>query len=455
MKRVYKDLTIIGGGPGGYVAGPIAASAGLSVACIEKEVLGGICLKWGCMPTKALTAISHRIDILRNSGKYGINVEKYSIDFASIMKRNKKHVEDLEKGCVTKFAKAGIDLFMGIGRLVDDNTVMVTPDKGQPFLIESKNILLDTGSVPFEIPPFSFMEPGIMTNREILSLESLPESILIIGGGVMGCEFANIFSNLGVKIHVVEMMPRLLGTIDEDVANVIEDDFRSRSIDLHLGTCVEYYSKENGEFVCRLSDASEIRAEKVLIVVGRKPNSRELSLENSNVKTGAKGEILVDEYLRTSSPSIYAIGDVIGGTLAHVSRLEGEVVVRNILGENRKMNYRVVPWAIFTSIEISGVGITEQEARKRDLDIRISISPFKSNGKAKVSDEAEGFVKTIIDSKNGNILGTQIVGSHSSDLIHEMALAMHLNGTAEQVSRMIHVHPTLAEAILKTTQQLV
>ncbi len=453
MKKIEKDLTIIGGGPGGYVAGPMAAAAGLSVACVEKEVLGGVCLKWGCMPTKSLASVSHRIDILNHLETYGISGKGFSLDFSKVMERTGRHVAALESGCVSKFSKMGIDLHMGFGSLHDDKTVLVEPKEGEPFLIESKNILIDTGSVSVEVPPFAYDDPDILSNRGILSLKELPGSILIIGGGVMGCEFANIFSNFGVKITMVEMLPRLLATVDEDVSALIQADFEKRGIEMHFNTCVESYRRTAEGFECKLADGNDIKAEKVLVVVGRKPNTSGLNLEKAGIRTGARGQILVDECLRTSASSIYAVGDVIGGTLAHVSRLEGEIVARHILGEKRTMDYDVVPWSIFTSLEISGVGLTEQEAKKRGIEYRSTISPFKSNGKALVSDEYEGFVKTLIE-ESGKILGAQIIGPHSSDLIHELALAKFVGATAEDIGRMIHVHPTLAEAVLKTAQQL-
>lgn len=454
MKTITKDFTIIGGGPGGYVAGPIAAAAGLSVACVEKEVLGGVCLKWGCMPTKSLAAVSQCMDKFREAGKFGIRVGEYSLDFEAVMQRMKNHVATLEAGCVSKFAKSGIDLFMGTGSLVDPHMVLVTPKDGEPFLIASKNILIDTGSTSANVPPFPYGDPGILTNKEILSLDTIPKDLMIVGGGVMGCEFANIFANLGSRVTIVELLPRLLSTVDKDIAMVIEQDFRERGIEMFFETKVESCVRNENGFTCTLSSEATLHPEKILVVVGRKPCSSNIGLESAGIKTDKRGCIAVDEYLGTTASSVCAIGDVIGGTFAHVSRMEGEVVVANILGRRKAMDYTVVPWAIFTSLEIAGVGLTEQDALKQEIPYDMAIAPFKSNGKAMVSDEGKGFVKTIVHRDSRKILGTQIVGPHASDLIHEMALAIKVGATAEDVSGMIHVHPTLAEAVLKTVQQL-
>ncbi len=452
MKQLTKDVVIIGGGPGGYVAGPILASKGLSVACVEREVLGGTCLKWGCMPTKSLVSVSACIDKINHADTYGITAGPWSLDFEKTMERTNGHVKKLESGCVSKFNKVGIDLFMGFGSFVDEKTVRVDPNEGEPFEIKAKHIIIDTGSSSATIPPFND-DADIMTNREALSMNSLPESLLIIGGGVIGCEFANIFANFGVKVTMVELMDRILPPVDADVADLMQQELSGLGVDIQLGTKVESYTKKNNGYTCKLSNGKTIETEKIMVVVGRRPNSDKIGLENTEIKTNQKGHIQVDSYLKTAVNHIYAMGDVIGGTLAHVSRMEGEIVAKNILGENLPMDYKVVPWSIFTNLEISGVGVTEQKAKEQGVDYLVSVSKFSSNGKAMVSDEMDGFVKLIADKHTKKILGVQIIGPHASDLIHEMALAIHCDLTTTSVSSMIHVHPTLAEAVLKACQQ--
>jgi len=448
------DITIIGGGPGGYVAAPIAKSKGLEVICVEKEVLGGVCLKWGCMPTKSIASVSKCLDIIKKSSDYGINISGYSLDFNKVMKRCREHVKMLEEGCVSKFKKAGIELIMGTGKVKDRNTVEVMTNEGQSLEIKSRYIILDTGSTSIEIPPMKFSEEGILDHKGALSLEELPESMLIVGGGTMGCEFANIFSNFGVKVTIVELLPAILNSVDSDVRKMLEDDFLKRGIDVITGEKIVSYKKDKSGFICELAGGKKINTQKILLTAGRKPSSDGIGLEENNIRKAKNGSVIVDKYLQTSVPGIYAIGDVRGGNLAHVARREGEVVVDNILGKNIAMDYRVVPWVIYTSLEIAGVGITEKEAGENNMNYKVASSPYKSNGKALVSGETEGFVKIIIDEKTRTILGSQIMGAGASDLINEICLAMQCNVRIDDISEMIHAHPTLGEAVLKVAQSL-
>jgi len=454
MTKKIADITIIGGGPGGYVAGPLAKSKGLDVVCIEKEVLGGVCLKWGCMPTKSLVSVSRCIDMVKRSSIYGLEVEGYKLDFPKIMERCRKHVKMLEDGCVNKFKKLGIDLIMGTGSIKDENTVRVVTNECKSLEIESRYIIVDTGSQSVEIPPMRFSEEGIIDHKGALSMDELPRSILIIGGGTMGCEFANLFSNFGVKVTIVELLPRMLNIVDNDVWEVLQRDFQSRGIEMISGEKIVNFNKNGSGFKCRLSSGKRIDAQKILLTAGRKPNSDGIGLKENSVKLSDYGHILVDRYLQTSVPSIYALGDVIGGNLAHVARREGEVVIDNIMGNRKAMDYRVVPWVIYTNIEIAGVGINETEAKRKGIPYKVAKSPFKSNGKAMVSDETEGFVKILIDEQSRTILGSQIIGVGASDLINEICLAMQSNIKIDDISEMIHAHPTLGETVLKVTQSL-
>jgi len=448
------DVTIIGGGPGGYVAAPLAKSKGLEVICVEKEVLGGVCLKWGCMPTKSLVSVSKCLDMVKKSSDYGVNVSGYSLDFQKVMQRCRKHVKMLEDGCVSKFKKIGVELIMGTGKVKDKNTIEVLTSEGQLLEIESRYIILDTGSTSVEIPPMKLSEEGILDHKGALSLDELPESMLIVGGSTMGCEFANIFSNFGVKVTIVELLPVILNSVDADIREVLEDDLQRRGIDIITGEKVTGYKKNSSGFICELSGGRKINTQKILLTAGRKPNSEGIGLGENNVKKAKNGSVVVDEYLQTSVPGIYAIGDVRGGNLAHVARKEGEVVVDNILGNKIPMDYRVVPWVIYTGLEIAGVGITEKEAREKNIPYKVANSSYKSNGRALVSDETEGFVKILIDEKTRNILGSQIIGANASDLINEICLAMQCNIKIDGISEMIHAHPTLGEGVLKVARSL-
>lgn len=452
METKKTDLAILGAGPGGYVAAIRAAKMGIKPVVIEKEYLGGVCLNWGCMPTKALFHVAQVVEEIKKAGEFGININDYSIDFKKIMKRKDEIVKTLRRGLEFHFRKNKIDLVNGEGKLVDTDKILVETSKGASLEISAKNIIIATGSSPSQIPPFDFKEEGILTNRKVLSLEELPSSILIVGGGVIGCEFANIFSSLGSKVTIVEVLPRILSTEAEEVSQLIKKIFNKRGIEIITNCSVDEVTGKNGKYICKMKDGKNITVDKILVSVGRRPNSTEIGVEEVGIKT-ERGYIKVDSYLRTNIENIYAIGDVIGGyQLAHVASEEGKVAIENILGKEKKMKYDVIPWAVFTSPEIGTVGMNEKQAKEKNIKVCTGNFPFSSSGKALISGETEGFIKIVTDKETGQILGAQMIGPRASDLVHEVAVAMNGELLVDDIVNTIHSHPTISEAVMEAAE---
>jgi len=452
MEAKKTDLAILGAGPGGYVAAIRAAKMGIKPVVIEKEYLGGVCLNWGCMPTKALFHVAQVVEEIKKAGEFGININDYSIDFKKIMKRKDEIVKTLRRGLEFHFRKNKIDLVNGEGKLVDTDKILVETSKGASLEISAKNIIIATGSSPSQIPPFDFKEEGILTNRKVLSLEELPSSILIVGGGVIGCEFANIFSSLGSKVTIVEVLPRILSTEAEEVSQLIKKIFNKRGIEIITNCSVDEVTGKNGKYICKMKDGKNITVDKILVSVGRRPNSTDIGVEEVGIKT-ERGYIKVDSYLRTNIENIYAIGDVIGGyQLAHVASEEGKVAIENILGKEKKMKYNVIPWAVFTSPEIGTVGMNEKQAKEKNIKVCTGNFPFSSSGKALISGETEGFIKIVTDKETGQILGAQMIGPRASDLVHEVAVAMNGELLVDDIANTIHSHPTISEAVMEAAE---
>lgn len=452
MEKKIADLAVLGAGPGGYVAAIRAAKLGLKTILIEKDYLGGVCLNTGCIPTKALHFVSQIIEELKKSSIFGINTIGFNIDFQKVMERKDFVINAQRKGIQYHLSKNKVELISGNGKLIDTDRIIVTDAIGNNIEIASKNIIIATGSSAKSISPFDFSKEGILDNVGILSLKGLPSSILIVGAGVIGCEFANIFSAIGSKVTLVEILPRILTTEDEDVSKVIYKNFLKKGINVYLNTIVQSLDIRDNKYVCNLNNGGSITADKILVAIGRSPNTDDIGIENAGIATD-KGFIKVDSHLRTNISSIYAIGDTIGGyLLAHVASKEGKVAAENIAGKEIEMDYKVIPWAIFTSPEIGTVGLNEKQAVERNLKVRVGIFPFMNSGKAHISAETEGFVKIVSDKSSGEILGAQVVGPRASDLIHEVAVAMKGEMTVEELASAVYSHPTLSEAIMEAAE---
>lgn len=448
----YK-VVIIGGGPGGYVAAIRAAQLGAKVLVVEKDGLGGTCLNRGCIPTKALVAGAEIIRTLRKGAEFGIVVENPVPDFSRFMARKDQVVQKLVAGINFLFKKNKIDFVKGTGKLLSPNTVEIMKDDGTREQAMGENIIIAAGSRPAAIPSLGWDGINVITSDEALNLSEIPKSLLIVGGGVIGCEFACIFAELGTKVTIVEIMPSILSTVDKEAARLMQTLFKKRGILLKTGVGIKEVNREQEGVAVTLDNGEQLNADKMLVSIGRAFNSEGLGLEAVGVKTGVKGEILVNSRLETSVENIYAIGDITNKIqLAHVASSQGIVAVENIMGKNTEMDYTVVPSCIFTSPEVAAVGITSQMAEAQGLAVKFGKFPFMACGRAQAAGEAEGFVKILADKATDKILGVTIVGPHATDLIAEATLAIKLGAAAEQLASTIHAHPTLAEAVMEAAE---
>ncbi len=453
MNALKTDLAVLGGGPGGYAAAIRASKLGLSAVVIEKDNPGGVCLNHGCIPTKALYHTARTLDNIRKAGIFGIDVPPPELNFKKAMDGKDRIIENLRKALENNLSKNNVNLIKGTGEIAREGKILVKAPDGKNIEIETENIVIATGSSAANVEPFELSEDGIMDNAGILSLKELPESLLIIGGGVIGCEFANIFSSFGSKVTIVEILPRILSIEDEEISKVIHRIFEQKGISIFTDSKVENYKKSGKDFKCTISGGHEISAGKILISVGRKPNSSGIGLERAGVEVENRGNIKVDLHLKTNVDGIYAVGDVTGGfQLTHVATKEGKIAAENIAGKEKEISYRVIPRAVFTSPEIGTVGLTEHQAKEKNIKICTGLFPFSSSSRAYIEGETEGFIKIVTDSETGEILGGQMVGPGVSDLIHEVAVAMKGELLVDDIASTVHVHPTFSESIMEAAE---
>ncbi len=446
------DIVVIGGGPGGYVAAIEGAKQGAKVILIEKENLGGTCLNRGCIPTKALVRSSEVYELVKNSKDYGIYNASTGYDFSEIIERKNEVVKELVGGIDYLMSKNNITVFKGNGEITDKNTVFVK-EKNKEVTINAKNIIIATGSVTF-IPPIKGVESkNVLTSTEMLNLSRLPEKIIIVGGGVIGMEFAFICRALDADVSVVEFADDILIAMDEDIRSEIREAALEKGIKVYTGSRVEEIidTEEGKSIVVFDNEGSKgyITGDKILMSVGRVPFYGNIDLEKIGISLNDKGRgIKVNSRMQTTAENIYAVGDVTNIIqLAHVASHQGIVAVENILGKDTEAEYSVIPSAIFTMPEIASVGITEKTAKEQGISVNVGKFPFGANGKALTQGERRGFVKIITEEKTGIILGGAIIGPHATDLIHEVAVAVKNKLTAEHVINTVHAHPTTAEAV--------
>lgn len=461
---VQKHIAILGAGPGGYVAAIRAAQLGARVTVVENQVLGGVCLNWGCIPSKALLAVVELGEKAKKASEFGLKLDgPVSYDLARMVSRKNKVVENLVKGIATLFKTWGIEHLDGTGELLDERTVRVAKRDGTEARVQADALVLATGSSWPNLPLFPIDGRRIITSKEALDLTEIPGSLLIIGAGVEGCEFASLYGGIGTKVMMVEMMPRILPLEDEEIAAVMDRELKKRGVAVHPGTTVEKLERRNGTLKATLKNGASLEAEKVLVSVGRGFNSKGLGLERVGIRLGGRGEILVNERMETNVPGIFAIGDVVGkAMLAHVASAQGKVAVDNAVGHTREINYHVVPAGIFTLPEIGRVGLTEEQARERsqtlgqnpEAAVKVGRFRYVGLGKAQAVGETIGLYKIITESQTGRIMGAHIIGAHAADLVHEAALAMQLGATASKVAEMIHAHPTLSEGLMEAAEDV-
>ena len=447
------NIVILGGGPGGYVAAIRAAQLGAKVAVVEKIEVGGTCLNRGCIPTKAMVAGAETLAHVKHAADFGINVGSVTVDFGRLMARKNEVVAKLVAGIKFLFNKNKVDLVVGNGKITAPGRVEVTKKDGSTEQLLCENIIIATGSEPALISALGYDGDKVITSNEALQLTEIPSSLLVIGGGVIGCEFACIFAELGSQVTVVDVMPTILPMVDKEAARQMQGLLKRRGINIKTKTKINEIKKADGKVTAILEGGEEISADKVLISIGRVLNSKGIGLEEVGVALGERGEVVVNDKLQTNVPGIYAIGDVTNKIqLAHVASAQGIVAVENIMGKESTVNYDVVPSCIFTMPEVASVGIASQEADEKGLTVKAAKFSFMAIGKAQAMGETEGFVKIIADAESDKILGVHIVGPHATDLIAEAAVAMQAGMTVEQLARTIHAHPTLAEAVMEAAE---
>jgi dihydrolipoamide dehydrogenase len=457
-------IAILGAGPGGYVAAIRAAQLGARVTVIESHALGGVCLNWGCIPSKALLSVVELGDKIKKSEDMGLLVPgPVTYDLARMVARKNRVVATLVKGIATLFKAWSIEHVQGTGSLHDRQTVRVSAADGTTRDVQADAIVIATGSSWPNLPQFPIDGQQLVTSQHLLDLEHIPASLLVVGGGVEGCEFAALYSGLGTEVTIVELMAHVLPLEDEEVSSMMERELKKRGVTVLTGTTVEKLERSSEIITAHLKDGAQIVAEKLLVSVGRGLNSRGIGLEQVGVQTGRRGEILVDDQMETTVPGIYAIGDVVGkAMLAHVASAHGKVAVENIMGHQATVRYDVIPAGIFTLPEIGRVGMTEQQARERaqaaglNPDQAMTVGRFRyaGLGKAQATGETTGLFKIIAESSSGKILGVHIVGAHAADLVHEAAMAMQVGATVAQMADMIHAHPTLSEGIMEAAEDV-
>jgi dihydrolipoamide dehydrogenase len=442
------DVVVIGSGPAGYAAAFRAAQLGGRVAMVEKDLVGGTCLNRGCIPTKSLLEAAAVLDQMKRAEAFGLICDNPRPDMAKLIERKERHVAKL-RGGVEQLAKGlGVEIVRGTATLAGQRKVSVSADAGERTLT-AKAIIIASGSEPLELKALPFDRTTVLSSTSILELRELPESLLIVGGGYIGCEFATVFASLGTKVTIVEMLNQLLPGQDARVARTIQASFKKRAITLHLETKVEKLDVDQGGATATLSNGETVRADKVLVSVGRRLNADGLGLETVGIKT-ENGRIVVDDYLETNVPGIYAVGDVNGHwLLAHVGHHEGLVAAENAMGGMSKMDYRAVPAGVYTHPEIATVGLDEAHAAEAGHEVVTGRFPFGATAKAIVAEEPDGFVQIVADAKTKQILGVQIIGPHATDLISEAAVLVQTEATLDELVETIHPHPTLSEALME------
>lgn len=451
------DLIVIGAGPGGYVGAIRAAQLGAKVICVEKEYLGGTCLNWGCIPSKAMIASVERLQHVQHADKLGVIVEgKVSLDMAAFAARRDKIVTTLRGGVGMLFKKNKIEHVEGFAKFIDKNTIEVEKD-GQKRTLRAKNFLLAMGSsvIKLNIPGLEGGHAeGVWTSDDAVTCTSLPKSALILGGGAVGVEFSYVFNGAGTQVHLVEMMPTLIPMMDADLGAELGKCLGRQGVNVHVGAGLEKCEKTKNGWKCTVKKGTaveEIEVEVVLLGVGRKANTDGMNLDKVGVKLHKRGVEVADDTLVTHCPNIYAIGDVTGRIqLAHVASAEAIRAVTNIVrGEKRKMDYKAVPLCVYTVPEVASVGLTEGQAKEQGYDVEIGKFNFRPLGKAMAIAEQDGFVKIVADKKYGEVLGVHMIGAHVTDMIAAGVTAMSLEATVDAMVETIHAHPTMSEAILE------
>jgi len=449
------DLIIIGSGPGGYVAAIRASQLGLKTAVIEKESLGGICLNWGCIPTKALLKSAQVYEYIQHAADYGITIKEASHDFGVVVKRSRGIADGMSKGVQFLMKKNKIEVIMGLGKLTKDKKVEVTKADGSKEIHEAKSIILATGGRARELPTIKIDDEKVIEYRRAMTLPIQPKSIVIIGSGAIGVEFAYFYNTMGTKVTIVEFMPRIVPVEDVDISKELEKIYKKKGMDIYTNSSVE--SVDSSGKTCKVNVKTPtgnitIEADIVLSAAGMVTNLEGIGLEEAGVKS-EKGKVLVDDFYQTNVPGVYAIGDIVKGpALAHVASAEGIICVEKIAGHHpQPLNYGNIPGCTYCNPEISSVGMTEEAAKAAGYEVKVGKFPFSASGKASAAGAKEGFVKVIYDAKYGEWLGAHMIGANVTELIAEVVVARNLETTGHEILKSVHPHPTMSEAIMEAT----
>jgi dihydrolipoamide dehydrogenase len=446
------DLIVVGSGPGGYIAAIRAAQLGMNVACIEADKLGGVCLNIGCIPTKAMLTSALLVNDVKNGESHGIRASELTFDLGPAQERSRRVAEQLSRGIAGLFKKNKITHVQGYGRLLGEGRVEVDHD-GEKRTLESDHIIVATGSRPRNLPFLQIDEERIWSSTGALMQTKAPETLLIVGAGAIGMEFADVYEAFGTKVTIVEALDRILPLEDHEVSAFMTRTYKKRGIDIHTSARLESAEVHDDGVQVRFKDAKdevhEMKVDYVLSAVGRVPNSEDVGLAAAGVKTDDKGFVVVDAQMRTNVPGVYSVGDVAGRQLlAHKGMHEGVVCVEHIAGEgHHTVDYDNVPNCTYCHPEVASVGMTEEQAKEAGYEIEVGKFPWVGIGRAVASGHAEGFIKVIRDTKYSEILGAHIVGPHATELIAEFVLGRHLESTVEEMERAIHPHPTLSEGV--------
>ena len=449
------DIVVIGGGPGGYVAAIRAAQLGFNVVCVEMDrTLGGTCVNVGCIPSKALLESSEHFEFARlHANEHGFTVGALKLDLDRMLKRKDDVVAQNTRGIEFLFRKHGITWAHGRGVLRPGNIVEVTGVDGNVTSYQARHVIVATGSVPIELPFLKFDEERIVSNVGALRLAEVPKRLVVIGGGVIGLELGSVWRRLGARVTVVELAPTILPGNDEDIVKEADRTLKKQGLDLRVGTKVVGARQEEGRVLVEIEKGEQketLEADVVLVSVGRKPSLNGIDAAALGIKLGARGEIVVDDQMRTSAPNVYAIGDAVGGKLlAHKAEEEGVVAVEAIAGKPVHMHYRSMPSIVYTWPEIASVGLAEHEVKESGRAYKVGKFPFSANGRARTrgASDTVGMVKFIADAETDELLGAHIIGPLASELIPEVVLAFEYRGTSEDLGITVHAHPTLSEAV--------